>query len=168
MSISASTLRKKSQQIKTWLTERGAEVLKPTNDYELLRFRTANCTSVVYVNKADHLSYVGEAFTALTSYLTGGDWRAETANARKKKSSVVMRSIRARDGDLCFFCQVHVHQHEESVEHLVPITAGGPNHISNLFLAHRECNDRAGSMSAAEKIKIHVEAVLGWKLGKAA
>jgi hypothetical protein len=49
---------------------------------------------------------------------------------------------------------------DESEEHLVSITHGGPQHISNKFLAHRVCNAKAGHMSAPEKIQLHVEAHL--------
>jgi hypothetical protein len=38
------------------------------------------------------------------------------------------------------------------------MTHGGPNHINNLFLTHKICNQRAGHLSAPEKIRMHVEA----------
>lgn len=72
----------------------------------------------------------------------------------------MIRALRTRDGDLCFFCQRTVSQDNESAEHLVPVTHGGPNHISNLFLAHKGCNGQAGHLSAPEKIRIHVRAVI--------
>lgn len=41
-----------------------------------------------------------------------------------------------------------------SIEHLVPKAHGGPTHLSNLFLAHKSCNAKAGHLSASEKLKI--------------
>jgi 5-methylcytosine-specific restriction endonuclease McrA len=65
-----------------------------------------------------------------------------------------------RDGAGCFFCGRRVSApdedcppgYEPSVEHLVAIMHGGPNHISNTYLAHARCNNIAGNVSAVEKI----------------
>lgn len=43
---------------------------------------------------------------------------------------------------------------------VVPIAHGGPDHISNMVLAHRKCNEEAGHLSGREKIEIHVQARL--------
>jgi 5-methylcytosine-specific restriction endonuclease McrA len=41
-----------------------------------------------------------------------------------------------------------------TIEHLVPVAHGGPNHLSNCFLAHKRCNAAAGTLSAAEKVRL--------------
>lgn len=147
-----------TKKFRDWLVSRGAQVLVATNPYEVLRFRTGNGVSVVYRGDSGKETYTGESAEAFQAFKTQAAWRGAKKVNRRPVSSVVARTIRKRDGDLCFFCARLVSVEDESVEHLVPKTCGGPNHISNLFLAHSECNRFAGHMSAPEKIQIHVNA----------
>lgn len=157
---------------KIWLSQHGAEVLEPTNEWELVRFKTGKGTSVIYRRKHDFLacSFIGDALTAYKAYKTGGihsKWRAiPRTNRVLNRSSVDCITIRKRDGDNCFFCDCYVKQGNETVEHLVCLTHGGPQHISNKYLAHKDCNALAGHKSAVEKIEIHTKAVLGNALRK--
>ena len=66
-----------------------------------------------------------------------------------------MAALISRDGEDCFFCARALGQ-DITVEHLVAIAHGGPNHISNLFLAHAACNNEAGHMSAPEKVALAI------------
>ena len=59
----------------------------------------------------------------------------------------------ARDGDNCFFCRKPL-AGDLTVEHLVALAHGGPNHISNLVCAHAACNHEAGHLSVAEKVAL--------------
>ena len=43
-----------------------------------------------------------------------------------------------------------------TVEHFVPITAGGSSHMANLSLAHKECNAAASRLSVREKVEMAV------------
>lgn len=149
----------KLNNLKVWLNERGAELLVPTNEFEVLRFRTSKGTSVIYTKKNGAITFTGEAETAWNEFLKAGSWRANPATPRRTNATE-FAALRARDGDLCFYCQEHVDVKDASEEHLVSLTHGGPNHISNKFLTHRICNQRVGNLSAPEKIKIHVSAVM--------
>jgi hypothetical protein len=151
-------ITKQREQFRNWLAANGAEVLEPTNEWELVRFRTGTGTGVIYSNKAGGTTFSGPADKAWNAFKSGGSWRATPKTKRQQKSTPRIQAIRERDGGCCFFCLKPVSVEEESEEHLVPVTAGGPNHISNLFLAHRLCNQRAGHLSAPEKIRMHVEA----------
>ncbi len=72
----------------------------------------------------------------------------------------VKRSLHARDGGLCHYCQVlmalsepggrHFPQ-EMTVEHVVPKVSGGSNLQSNLVLACYKCNSEFGD----QYIKCH-------------
>lgn len=157
--LNLSQLRKKLPQIKHWLAGAGAEVLEPTNPWEVLRFRSGAVTSIVYQDKKGWLTYTGDSVEALKSFANGKAWRASEATMRVKVSPLV-KTIRARDGDDCFACAWPVGEQDASADHLVPLTAGGPNHVSNLVLMHRDCNMRCGHMSAPEKVRMHVEARL--------
>jgi hypothetical protein len=142
------------EKFTAWLTERGADLLTPTNEWELLRFRTENGASIVYTNKHGHLTWTGQAAEAFLAFVSNRSWRAVPASQRRRKSSVACQALRKRDGDDCFFCHLPVAVEDESAEHLVSITHGGPDHIANMALAHRECNRAAGHMSLMEKIRM--------------
>ncbi len=148
----------KRQNFLNWLTNRGAEIFEPTNEYEVVRFRTANGVSIIYRKAGGKLTFTGEAEEAYLAYRNNISWRAVERTKRKAKPQLA--TLRARDGDLCFYCQEHVEDNDASEEHLVSLTHGGPNHLSNKFLAHKICNLRVGNISATEKVKIHVTAVL--------
>lgn len=146
---------KEVSNFQEWLRARGAEVLKPTNEYEVIRFKTSNGVSVVYRKNSGKLTFMNESGQAYSAYKNASSWRACPPTKRKSNGTIVTNTIRDRDGDDCFFCAKKVEIGEESVEHLVCLTHGGPNHISNLFLAHKECNKEAGYLSAPEKVKLY-------------
>lgn len=148
----------KAEALSKWLVDRGAEIMSTTNPYEVLRFRTSKGTSVFYTKKGGEITFTGEAETVWLAFREARSWRAMPAAKRKQKNEI--RTIRDRDGDLCFYCQEHVSHEDESAEHLISITHGGIDHISNKFLAHKVCNLRVGNLSATQKIKIHVMAVI--------
>lgn len=143
-----------------WLCANGAERLPVTNEWEVLRYRAGRETCVVYRNSRGRLTWPNSTAMAWHAYKSGQSWRAIPRGKRPKKKAALFDAVRRRDGDLCFFCYCSVGEADETLEHLVPITHGGPSHLSNLFLAHQECNAKAGHLSAPEKIRIHVDAVL--------
>lgn len=145
---------RRPEVFENWLVERGAELLTPTNEWELLRFRTEKGTSIIYTNKHGILTWTGQAAEAFLAFVGAKSWRAVRAEQRRYKSSVVCQALRKRDGDACFFCHLQVAVEDESAEHLVSITHGGPDHIANMALAHRECNRAAGHLSLMEKIQV--------------
>ena len=156
----AERLIKKLPAYRDWLSRNGAQVLEPTNEWEVVRFKSGDETCITYRNRTGGIKHSGlTAEFALKSFLHAKSWRAATPTCRRKSMSPMVATLRKRDGGLCFFCQRQVDEGSESVEHLVNITHGGPNHISNLFLAHVSCNQKAGHLSAMEKICIHVAAI---------
>lgn len=50
-----------------------------------------------------------------------------------------------RDGWVCQLCGKPVEKGEESLDHIIPISLGGPHLKSNVQLAHRRCNSRKGN-----------------------
>jgi hypothetical protein len=60
----------------------------------------------------------------------------------------------ARDGCRCLYCDDPIDPLTCTIEHVVPTSAGGPDHASNLALTCARCNAAAGHMSAAEKIRM--------------
>jgi hypothetical protein len=156
----AEQVAKKITNFKSWLVQRGAELLKETNEYEMVRFKSGNTTAVIYRKKSDHsnvtfLNSIAE--DAWFGFMTGSPWRANPATERRRmdKNGALYDTLRQRDGDECFFCAMDIPQYEGTIEHLVCLTHGGPEHISNKFLAHKECNMIAGTLSAVEKLVVY-------------
>lgn len=157
---------------KVWLGRRGAEVLATTNPYEVLRVRTSSGVHVVHKNRRGNQTWPLSLSEIVDLYLDGGSPRL-SPTARTRRSSRLKQRFSVlveRDGCGCFFCGQPVpapgaEGHRDmaaSVEHLVAIAHGGPNHLSNAYLAHARCNNIAGDISAVEKIRLR-EKMRGWQ-----
>ena len=57
---------------------------------------------------------------------------------------MVPAEVYARDGGRCHICAEPVPRDQASLDHLVPISAGGEHSMANVSLAHRACNSRRG------------------------
>lgn len=155
----ARGLKPRLPKFRAWLEARGASLLVPTNEWELLRFKTGTATAVIYTSKLGGLTFTGESRAALEAFVRNDPWRAAPATKRGKKvNGPIYQALRQRDGDACFFCLRDVSEDEESIEHLISVTHQGPDHMGNYVLAHRACNAQAGHLSAMEKIAMHVAA----------
>lgn len=150
--IGLAKLAKRLPALKDWLCERGAEVLEPTNEWEVLRFRAGYVTHVVYKNARGELTINMRTHHIIDCFLGGQSWTAGVAVERRRYSTDE-RALLKRDGDRCFLCQLPLDS-DVTVEHLVPVSQGGTNHIGNKALAHEACNQRMGHMSVMEKIRL--------------
>lgn len=147
----------KLQKFRQWLEQHGAELLKPTNEWEVLRYRAGPDTHVVYRNsKGRTWKAVNGAGAAVKAFNSGGAWRApiERKRSRPSLSTKMFLALVQRDTDECFYCGRSVPEDEATIEHLVPLSKGGPNHISNFALAHARCNQDAGNLSVVEKVHL--------------
>ena len=141
-------------QFRNFLVARGAQILVPTNEWELLRFDCAASISIVYATAKGNTTFTGSANAAWDSYKSRGKPWTAGVRTKKIKLSPMVQTLISRDGDHCFYCHLAMISEDRSVEHLVAAVHGGPNHISNFVLAHALCNARAGHLSAMEKIRI--------------
>lgn len=146
---------------KLFLQQSGAEVLAPTNPYEVVRYRANGETSVIYKKDNGQRTYTGGSRKAFDAFVNGDTSirlgkRGQRLPGGKKYNAPLDRAIEERDGCGCFYCgdPFDEGEHRRTREHLVPVTAGGPSHISNLFHAGHSCNLKAGAMSAPEKIRL--------------
>lgn len=135
------------------ITAAGGEVLAPTNPYEVMRFRTRHGVGVVYINGKGVRTWNAEAVKAKAHLADSRGTLAPIPLCGRRSNAANVKRILERDGGNCFFCRIELGA-DITVEHLVAIAHGGPNHISNPFLAHADCNLRAGHLSAPEKIAI--------------
>lgn len=148
-----ATDTKKLKLLHTFIENAGAEVLATTNEWEVLRFRANGETGVIYKNKREELSFMGQAQDALNAFLDSKHWSAQEKIKRVKKSTT-LRTLLKRDGNECFYCGGNMGDGAETVEHILSIKHGGNNHIANMALAHHVCNTMAASMDIISKIKL--------------
>ncbi|MBU9468623.1 HNH endonuclease [Burkholderia multivorans] len=151
-------LTNRRAKFEAFLVERGAQILQPTNEWEVLRFKTARGTSIVYCNARGSVTPTGEALKAWDAFERGKPWRAAPAPKKRVKGRdrlhPIYNALVRRDGHACFYCGEPTSEGDRSIEHLVARAHGGPDHLSNMVLAHRGCNASAGHLSVMEKIKI--------------
>lgn len=151
-----SQLEKKLPIFIAFLESRGAEMLATTSQWEVLRFRAGTQLAVLYTNTAGDLKASGTGLKALTAYWLGKPWSAGVAVPRKGKNNsrhIDVGTLLARDGPNCFLCDEPLGP-DLTIEHLLALNVGGPDHISNKALAHLKCNTLLGHKSLMEKIKM--------------
>lgn len=76
----------------------------------------------------------------------------ETKSARARRYNIAL--LRKRDGDLCFYCLKEMAREEMTREHLLALHTGGSDRNENLVLTHARCNEAAGHLSTAEKVRV--------------
>lgn len=145
------------------LVAAGGEMLvtSPGNEWEIMRFRTKFGVGVVYTTKRGGETWNSEARAARDHVLTPGSGSlAAVKTVKRRNIPHEYQTLLERDGQNCFFCLKPLGE-DMTREHLVAVAHGGPNHLSNKFLAHQRCNTAAGHLSAPEKIRIRETALLG-------
>lgn len=146
-----------------WLIERGAVVLPNERKCELIRFKVGNTSCQISADgpKGKALFSHPVAAGALTAFLQNLPWRAGQPTQRVHLGRTLYETIHKRDGGICFFCRRPVEPGTGSLEHLVPLADKGPQHPSNIFLAHKTpCNRDAGRLPAPLKVQIAINAAL--------
>lgn len=137
---------------KKWLSDNGFQILANTSEWEIVRWRSGFGTGIVYKNKLFNLTFNDHASIAYKAFFKKGlSWPAPEKE-RRKKLDILTRTILERDGDLCFYCALIMPPDDMTREHLLAVNSGGINHIDNLVLAHRACNQRAGHLPVIKKV----------------
>lgn len=153
MSVPHSLSGAQIKRFRRWLEHNGAEILKAAS-YELLRVRIRGNEHALTKNKKRTLAWSRDLAAAYYCHANRHSWSGTDKNKDEYNGPAVIKAIMERDGPKCFYCNIDVPKSERTVEHLVSRAHGGPNHLSNLFLAHSDCNQAAGSLSAAAKLNI--------------
>lgn len=135
----------------TFLRESGAEVLVPTNEYEIVRFRTVNGVSVMYQGRRGY-SYTGDAREAWDTFAKKGKWIIRS-RARQARDKLIAQIIERDDGAECFYCgKITTPGEDQTLEHILSVSEGGNNNLKNLCIACHSCNQAVDNMSIVEKI----------------
>lgn len=63
------------------------------------------------------------------------------------RRETVYKMLKKKHGGLvpCFVCGTHVDEKYASLEHIVPLSVGGTDEMSNLSISHRKCNSDRGN-----------------------
>lgn len=156
---SLSEFRPLRRNFEIWLSQRGSAVMSVTNTYEVMRFLGKGTTSIIYKSESNAItSWQNGADVAFMAYLRGDEWRAvPRTNRQSKKKQRLYETMVERDGSNCVYCGCDLTYETATIEHIVAMTAGGPDHLSNFALACKACNNEVDSMSGAEKIRFAVK-----------
>ncbi len=150
--ISYTLLKGQLSAFKDWLREHGCEIQEPSNEYELVRFRSAIGVGVIYTGQKGISCNVPFVADALGLFTSGQQWEAGKIQPKKRYPSPKRKKeLLLRDGKCCFYCDKWLGD-DITEEHLVSVSQGGYNRLDNIVLAHELCNQRAGHMSLIDKI----------------
>lgn len=149
--------------IEDWIRHCGGEVLKPTNEWEIVRFRANGQVHVAYKNKHGRVSndkYISEA---VKHFMAGR--RVPMSAVKTKRQTTYSKHKSAllhRDGRKCFYCGYHMTDEELTVEHIIALDKGGPNTLENMCLCHEECNAMADNLPIIKKIELRDQMQGSW------
>ena len=133
-----------------WLKMRGVEILPTTNQYELIRFNGREC-GVIYKSGKVNSDFTKDA---VECFLRNKKWDGAPVNTgRKSGYKREKRALLKRDGNICFLCG-ELLDGDISLEHLIPLSMGGKNTLSNMVLMHEKCNSLVGNKPLNEKVSI--------------
>ena len=138
-----------------WLSQRGAEIEVSTNQFEVLRARTARGVMSLYMKGSKRLTWTDLAASLWTAFV-----EQEVVNLNphhnpspRERLPRATQRLLDRDGSDCFFCLKPL-ENDITEEHLLARAHGGTDHIANKVLAHRLCNAVADTLPIVEKFGI--------------
>lgn len=73
---------------------------------------------------------------------------------------VLLAKVRERDGDRCGICGGKIGRRpwpdplSPSIDHMVPLSAGGAHSLANVQLAHLRCNVSKGARGGGEQLRL--------------
>lgn len=152
-----------------WLEHCGATILMADiAKNEILAFRWSNdgvqVTDYVWCKlSGNRVSCTESTIKLLESYQVHRSLPLGGATPRLKVQNATVAALIKRDGHACIYCGKSAAEAKTlTIEHFIPISHGGTNHLDNLGFACLPCNRAAGNLSVAEKIRIR-DAIRGAK-----
>lgn len=172
-----------AQGFLAYLAEQGCEIGKPSNPYEVVRYRAywqdskKPVTQIVYAKDNGLLTWMQGTQAHYLSFLEGrgiagnnppfvsqfnrGQPGAEAVAKERpgkaaSKTAITREKLLARDGGECWFCGKPMGD-DCTIEHLIPKSKGGRNTADNYALAHAACNNAAADKPLVAKIAMRAE-----------
>lgn len=129
----------------------GAEIRAPTNPWEVLRYAHRGGVHIVYRKANGFITFTGASEEHWREFSGGKAPRKGKMPPAIKRD--VRERLRARDGAGCWYCGLLLGE-DETIEHLIPASAGGGHALHNLALAHAVCNQAAGDLPLVDKLDL--------------
>ncbi len=161
MSLPPTLAQFNQEKFSSWIYARGANLIPPTNEWEVLRFQTERGIGSIHKNKQGKLHFNAEAELTFYAYFAKHSWRAFPSAGRPNKFLLSLKTQLAfRDGWTCCYCQTALDETTATLEHFLSLTHGGTNHIANLGLACQLCNQAAGNLPVRQKLTLALQGAL--------
>jgi 5-methylcytosine-specific restriction endonuclease McrA len=141
------------EKFSAWLKKMGVEILPVTNQYEALRFKGKE-VGVVYTSGKVSNDYTRNAINCFTKNKHWDGRQINTgrhAGYKKEKEQLI-----ERDGTDCFLCGLPL-QDDITLEHLIPLSSGGKNNLSNMVLMHEKCNQEVSNIPISQKVNTAIK-----------
>lgn len=151
-------------KFKKFLVNAGGQLLHETTEYEVIRLQCDKGVEILYRKKSGLLTWPKELVSAYLAYKSGGTlrWRASRKKrVSRKRGTVLLKTLFARDGEECWFCTKPLTLETATIEHLLNICNGGNNHINNQTIACSPCNQKASNMGITDKVKLREKILAG-------
>lgn len=68
------------------------------------------------------------------------------ASWHKHEKVEIMAELWLRDGNICYLCDHELDPARATIDHVIPLSKGGKDNMSNYKLTHEECNISKGNM----------------------
>lgn len=153
-------LKQTQSAFEMWLRDQAADILGPTNEWEVMRFTGPEGVCIVHRNKSNNLSWNAQARRAWLAYSSNDrGWRATDRGSRNpiaRRRVQIVGGLLARDGHACVKCGLPTTPDDRTIEHMIPIALGGTSDMSNLTLAHIACNRALDNNDLRAKIEMIV------------
>jgi len=158
-----------------YVAQSGGEIGKPSNPYEVVRYRAywrgtdKASVHIVYAKENGLLTWTMGSKGHYRAFLAGAPMAELPSIASPRKSDVLIiqsqsltkgakirARLLARDGGDCWFCGTPMGD-DCTVEHLIPKADGGRNSMSNYALAHQRCNNLAADKPLVAKMSLRAK-----------
>lgn len=65
----------------------------------------------------------------------------------KHEKRWIVETLFKRDGNICYLCNMPIHEDVATIDHVVPLSKGGRDDSTNYKLVHPLCNIQKGNMT---------------------
>lgn len=140
-------------KFRSWLQKEGAEILPNTNEYEAIRFKGRE-VGVLYKSGKTSNKYTNDTIKCFKANIP---WSGKPVNIGRKTTYRKEKiKLLNRDGDKCFLCGKSL-GNDITLEHLVALSCGGSNRLSNMVLTHGHCNKLLSNKPLNEKVGMAIK-----------
>lgn len=131
------------------------------SDDEVVRFVTTSGYGVVHLTRSGKLLTNEVADKAIRCFISRQPWSGGVGYTSKEKRKNrtgqarmhLVDFLAERDkGYRCVYCGKQLTRREATIEHVIPISKGGPDIPENMVLCCRECNSHGGNASLVVKV----------------